>query len=44
MSGTFNYFPSGDYNLWRLYFQKSLKVLWDKVNCAMIFNLQVSDM
>ena len=43
MSGTFNYFPSGDYNLWRLYFQKSLKVLWNKVNCAMIFNLQVSD-
>ena len=43
MSGTFNYFPSGDYNAWRQYFYKFLNLLWSNLKCAMIFNLQISD-
>jgi len=43
MSGTYNFFPSKDYNSWRRYFYRSLKILWSKTNCAMIFNLQTSD-
>ena len=43
MSGTYNFFPSKDYNSWKLYFYKSLKALWSKTTCAMIFNLQTSD-
>ena len=43
MSGTFNYFPSGDYNAWRRYFYRVLNLLWSKLKCAMIFNLQISD-
>ncbi len=43
MSGTYNFFPSRDYNSWRIYFHKSLKTLWSKTTCAMIFNLQISD-
>ena len=43
MSGTYNFFPSKDYNSWRLYFYRSLKTLWSKTTCAMIFNLQTSD-
>lgn len=43
MSGTYNFFPLKDYNSWRLYFYKSLKTLWSKTTCAMIFNLQTSD-
>ena len=43
MSGTYNFFPSKDYNSWKLYFYKSLKALWSKTTCAMIFNLQISD-
>ncbi len=43
MSGTFNFFPSKDYNSWKLYFYKSLKALWSKTTCAMIFNLQILD-
>ena len=43
MSETYNFFPSKDYNSWRLYFYKSLKTLWSKMTCAMIFNLQTSD-
>ena len=42
MSGTYNFFPSKDYNSWKLYFYKSLKALWSKTTCAMIFNLQTS--
>ena len=43
MSGTYNFFPTKDYNSWRLYFYRSLKKLWSKATCAMIFNLQTSD-
>ena len=43
MSGTYNFFPTKDYNSWRLYFYRSLKTLWSKTTCAMIFNLQTSD-
>ena len=43
MSGTYNFFPTKDYNSWRLYFFRSLKALWSKTTCAMIFNLQTSD-
>ncbi len=43
MSGTYNFFPTQDYNSWRLYFFRSLKALWSKTTCAMIFNLQTSD-
>ena len=43
MSGTYNFFPMKDYNSWRLYFFRSLKALWSKTTCAMIFNLQTSD-
>ena len=43
MSGTYNFFPTKDYNSWRLYFYRSLKTLWSKTTCAMIFNLQISD-
>ena len=43
MSGTYNFFPSKNYSSWRLYFFKSLKTLWSKTTCAMIFNLQTSD-
>ena len=43
MSGTYNFFPSKDYNSWRLYFYSSLKSLWSKTACAIIFNLQTSD-
>ena len=43
MSGTYNFFPTKDYNSWRLYFYRSLKTLWSKTTRAMIFNLQTSD-
>ena len=43
MSGTYNFFPSRDYNSWNEYFYGSLKRLWSKATCAMIFNLQISD-
>ena len=43
MSGTFNFFPSRDYNAWRRYFYKFLNSLWLKLECAMIFNLQIAD-
>ena len=43
MSGTYNFFPAKDYNSWKLYFYKSLKAIWSKTTCAMIFNLQKSD-
>ena len=43
MSGTFNFFPSRDYEAWRSYFYKFLTLLWSKMKCAMIFNLQISD-
>jgi len=43
MSGTYNFFPSRDYNSWKIYFYKSLKTLWSKTTCALIFNLQISD-
>ena len=43
MSGTYNFFPSKDYDHWRLYFYRSLRKLWSKTTCAMIFNLQTSD-
>tara|TARA_B100000900_G_scaffold401644_1_gene406547 strand:+ start:71 stop:718 length:648 start_codon:yes stop_codon:yes gene_type:complete len=43
MSGTYNFFPSKDYNSWNLYFYGSLKTLWSKATRAMIFNLQTSD-
>ncbi len=43
MSGTFNFFPTQDYNAWRAYFFKSLKLLWSEAKCAMIFNLQISN-
>ena len=42
-TGTYNFFPTKDYNSWRLYFYRSLKTLWSKTTCAMIFNLQTSD-
>jgi hypothetical protein len=43
MSGTFNFFPIQDYNAWKVYLFNSLKLLWSKANCAMIFNLQISN-
>ena len=43
MSGTFNFFPSRDYNAWRRYFYNFLNLLWSKLKRAMIFNLQISD-
>ena len=43
MSGTFNFFPTQDYNAWRTYFFNSLKLLWSEAKCAMIFNLQISN-
>ena len=43
MSGTYNFFPSTDYNSWNLYFYRSLETLWSKATRAMIFNLQTSD-
>ena len=43
MSGTYNFFPAKDYNSWKLYFYRSLKAIWSKTTCAMIFNLQTSD-
>ena len=43
MSGTYNFFPAKDYNSWKLYFCRSLKAIWSKTTCAMIFNLQASD-
>ena len=43
MSGTFNFFPTQDYNAWKVYFFKSLKLLWSEAKCAMIFNLQISN-
>ena len=43
MSGTFNFFPSHDYNAWRQYFYNFLNLLWSKLKRAMIFNLQISD-
>jgi hypothetical protein len=43
MSGTFNFFPTQDYHAWKVYFFKSLKLLWSEAKCAMIFNLQISD-
>ena len=43
MSGTFNFFPSRDYDAWRRYFYKFLTLLWSKMKCAMIFNLQIAD-
>ena len=43
MSGTFNFFPSRDYNAWRGYFYKFLTILWSKMKCAIIFNLQIAD-
>ena len=43
MSGTYNFFPTKDYNSWKHYFFRSLKTLWPKTTCAMIFNLQTSD-
>ena len=43
MSGTFNFFPTQDYNAWKVYFFKSLKLLWSEAKCAIIFNLQISN-
>ena len=43
MSGTFNFFPTQDYNAWKVYFFNSLKLLWPEAKCAMIFNLQISN-
>ena len=43
MSGTYNFFPAKDYNSWKLYFYRSLKAIWSKTTCAMIFNLQTSN-
>ena len=43
MSGTFNFFPTQDYNAWKVYLFNSLKLLWSKAKCAMIFNLQISN-
>lgn len=43
MSGTYNFFPSHDYNAWREYFHKSLNLYWPKIKRAMIFNLQTAD-
>ena len=43
MSGTFNFFPIQDYNAWKVYLFNSLKLLWSKAKCAMIFNLQISN-
>jgi len=43
MSGTYNFFPLNDYNSWKQYLFRSLKMLWAKTDCAMIFNLQTSD-
>ena len=43
MSGTFNFFPTQDYNAWKVYFFNSLKLLWSEAKCAMIFNLQISN-
>ena len=43
MSGTFNFFPTQDYNAWKSYFFNSLKLLCSEAKCAMIFNLQISD-
>jgi SAM-dependent methyltransferase len=43
MSGTFNFFPTQDYNAWKTYFFNSLKLLWSEAKCAMIFNLQISN-
>ena len=43
MSGTFNFFPTQDYNAWKVYLFNSLKFLWSKAKCAMIFNLQISN-
>ena len=43
MSGTYNFFPAKDYSSWKLYFYRSLKAIWSKTTCAMIFNLQTSD-
>jgi hypothetical protein len=43
MSGTFNFFPTQDYNAWKVYFLKSLKLQWSEAKCAMIFNLQISN-
>ena len=43
MSGTFNFFPSSDYNAWRRYFHNFLILLWSKLKRAMIFNLQIAD-
>ena len=43
MSGTFNFFPTQDYNAWKVYLFNSLKLLWTKAKCAMIFNLQISN-
>ncbi len=43
MSGTFNFFPSRDYNAWRRYFYNFLNLFWSKLKCAMIFNLQIAE-
>ena len=43
MSGTFNFFPTQNYNAWKVYFFNSLKLLWSEAKCAMIFNLQISN-
>ena len=43
MSGTFNFFPSRDYNSWKQYFYKFLNLIWSKLKCAMIFNLQIAE-
>ena len=43
MSGTYNFFPSNDYNAWREYFHQSLDLYWPKIKRALIFNLQTAD-
>ena len=43
MSGTFNFFPNRSFYAWEQYFQNSLKDLWPRANCALIFNLQTSN-